>query len=391
MEEYRDNNRDSGVNSKSDSAFFERHSRLRKFLKIMLILGIVVLCLNHASFLRYRSILRKGEQPEAYDVISLELIIEGGGRLAWSPDPDIIFYDKIDEEAGLLRDHHVYNIYKYNFSSDSSSKVIPTDDSSAPPGNKGQPAVSPNGEWLIFQGEYENHEASRYWSDPGRGKHNNLWVMNLSSSEIFQLTDYDIDQGVLHPHFNPTGDKIVFSHLYSDKGWTGSWQIHVADFYIDEGVPKLDNITSLKPGAEEGEDTIFYETHDFSADGSKILFTSDFKIGAMGLSEIYTYDLYTEELVQLTNSWECMDEHANFSPDGEKIVWMSKMQQQWSPYKTDLFLMDKDGNNKTLLVKSPGGVIADNDWSPDGTKIAFTNLNNYQNTEHDIYLVTLKG
>ena len=215
--------------------------------------------------------------------------------------------------------------------------------------------------------------------------------MNISSGELFQLTDYGVDQGVLHPHFNPSGDKVVFSHLYSDAGWTGSWQIRLADFFLDGGVPKLDNVTDIKPGAEVDEHTIFYETHDFSADGSKILFTSDIRLGAMGLSEIYTYDLTTEELVRLTNSWECMDEHANFSPDGEKIMWMSKMQRQWSLYKTDLFLMDKDGGNKTMFVQSPGGVIADNDWSPDGTRIAFVNLNNYHNTEHDIYLVELAG
>ena len=75
----------------------------------------------------------------------------------------------------------------------------------------------------------------------------------------------------------------------------------------------------------------------------------------MALSEIYTYDLNTKELVRMTHSWECMDEHANFSPDGEKIIWMSKMQQQWAPYKTDLFIMDKDGKqwdiNETLLTE----------------------------------------
>lgn len=111
----------------------------------------------------------------------------------------------------------------------------------------------------------------------------------------------------------------------------------------------------------------------------------------MGLSEIYTYNLNTDQLTRLTRSWECHDEHANYCPDHKKIIWISKVQQQWVLFKTDLLIMDNDGSNKKVLVKSPGGIVADNDWSPDRTKVAFMNINNNQDYNHDIYLVSLKG
>lgn len=371
-------------------SFFTRHHKLKILLFSCLIIGVIVLGFNVFSFLRHWVSLKTDAHPEKYDVISSELLIEGGGRLVWSPDGNALFYDSVDAEAGIVRNHEVYNLYRYDFATGNSDKLIDTQDPVAPSGNKGQPTISSDGTWLLFQGEYEEHDINRIWCHPGKGKHNNLWVMNINTEEIFQLTDLGINEGVLHPQFDPSGTKICYSHLYSSEGWTGSWQIRVADFIVENGKPKLTNTTSYKPGASEGENTIFYETHDFSKDGNKILFTSDVDTGAMGLSEIYTFDLITEELVKLTQSWECHDEHANYSPDHQKIIWISKMQQQWVLYRTDLFIMDEDGSNKQMLVKSPGGIIADNDWSPDGTKIAFTNLH-ADDMIHEIYLVTLKG
>lgn len=375
----------------AEDAFFERHGRVKKFLQVCIVIAIILLGLNMYSYLAHRSLLVKGNQPERYNVLSVKLLIQNGGRLAWSPDGNSLYYDKVDNEAGEINNFPVYTIYRYDFASESSQKIISSDDLNAPMGNKGQPAISPNGTWLLFQGEYEDHDASRMWCHPGKGKHNNLWVMNLNTEKIFQLTNLGKDEGVLHPHFDPTGSKICYSHLYSGEGWTGSWQINVADFSVENKTPSLTNIENYKPGAEEGEDRIFYETHDFSADGKTILFTSDVDTGAMGLSEIYTFDLESKELARLTNSWECHDEHANFSPNYEKIIWISTMQQQWALFKTDLLIMDSDGDNKKILVNSPSGIIADNDWSPDGTNIAFMNIDNNQDTNHDIYLVTLKG
>lgn len=383
--------KNSSEESPDNTKFLERHSTFRKFLKVALIVILILAGLNLASYLRHYFALDHGRLPEEYEVLSVELLIEDGGRLVWTPDGESLYYDKVDPDAEKIDNVEVYTIYRYDFDSGKSKKIISSEDSDAPPGNKGQPTISPNGYWLLFQGEYENHEASRIWCHPGKGKHNNLWVMNLNTSELYQLTDYGENEGVLHPHFSPDGTKICFSHLYSGEGWTGSWQIRIADFSIDGGTPSLENVKSIKPGAQEGEHTIFYETHDFSEDGETLLFTSDIDTGAMGLSEIYTYAMDSEKLVRLTHSWECHDEHANYSPDKKKIIWISKMQQQWALYRTDLLIMDADGDNKQMMVTSPGGIIADNDWAPSGDRIAFMNINFNQATNHDIYLVTLKG
>jgi Tol biopolymer transport system component len=364
-----------------------KHPRLKKVGIVFGIIGIVIVAFLGIRLRHFNNSIKTSTQPSSYNVVSVEILIEGGGRMDWSPDGQYIYYDVIDTNMGKLRNFEIYNIFRFNLNTSTSERLIPQNETKLP-GNRGQPAISPNGDWLLFQGEYQNNEIYRYWADPGRGKHNNLWVMNLITGSLYQLTDYGTDEGVLHPHFDASGTKLVYSHLYSGEGITGSWQIKLAEFNITNGVPKLSNITSLKPGAEVGENKIFYETHGFSPDGSKLIFTSDVITGAMAFAEIYTYEISNSSLVQLTQSPEWHDEHAIYNPNGTKISWISNMLCQFRPRRADLFLMDADGTNKVRLVTSPQGIIADNAWSPDGKRLVFVDL--LLNT-HNIYMVTLKG
>ncbi len=126
----------------------------------------------------------------------------------------------------------------------------------------------------------------------------------------------------------------------------------------------------------------FFETHGFSADDSKILFSAT-PDGYYSNLDIYSYDLITKELKQLTGPDSEWDEHAQYSPDGKKIVWMSSkgIPQKIQQYKvkTDYWIMDSNGENKKRITffndpqdKSyiEGGVAAaDNAWTTDGKRI----------------------
>jgi len=104
--------------------------------------------------------------------------------------------------------------------------------------------------------------------------------------------------------------------------------------------------------------------------------------------DIYTFDLETHELRQLTDSPGEWDEYAQFSSTGKKIVWISSTgygmgtaRRWWNYLKTDYWIMNADGSNKTRVtfynkeVEDGMRVIcSDCSWNVNGTKLATTML-----------------
>jgi Tol biopolymer transport system component len=83
-------------------------------------------------------------------------------------------------------------------------------------------------------------------------------------------------------------------------------------------------------------------------------------------TDIYTSDLYGQNLKRLTNSPE-QKSAPKWSPDGKKIVFAAN---DWE----DLYIMDADGSNQIHLNIAPylGGYFPQ--WSPDGEKIIFSTV-----------------
>lgn len=82
------------------------------------------------------------------------------------------------------------------------------------------------------------------------------------------------------------------------------------------------------------------------------------------------------------------DEHAHYSPSGNKIVWMSsngygmsKARKWWNELKTDYWIMNADGSDKKQLTffnanlgNSKRIICSDCSWNRDGTRLAITLL-----------------
>ena len=97
-------------------------------------------------------------------------------------------------------------------------------------------------------------------------------------------------------------------------------------------------------------------------------------------------DVNTKETNRLTfhAGW---DEHAQYSPDGTRIVWMSSKDNRFSTtpfyFETEFWIMDAYGNNKKRLSyfhqeghqhyfkenENDISAAADSCWSPDGKTI----------------------
>jgi len=139
-------------------------------------------------------------------------------------------------------------------------------------------------------------------------------------------------------------------------------------------------VRQLQPGQQH----LFYESHGFTPDGTKIVFSGNLEPG-QGESgdDIYTLELATGVLTNLTNTPTQWDEHAQVRPQGDWIVWMSSMGEGGtvgaSGPKTDYWIMRPDGSAKRQLTyfnvgghaeSIPGGATAaDSSWSPDGTRL----------------------
>lgn len=109
----------------------------------------------------------------------------------------------------------------------------------------------------------------------------------------------------------------------------------------------------------------------------KIVFSS----GKTGDYDIWTLDLVTQEIKQLT-SGAYWNDCSKWSPDGKKVIFVSN--RTGTP---EIWLMDEDGSNQTQITKTgrwhntPG-------WSPDGKKIVF--CANYDGNI-DIYTMNIDG
>jgi len=83
------------------------------------------------------------------------------------------------------------------------------------------------------------------------------------------------------------------------------------------------------------------------ADDRKIIFSGNLEPGQEETGiDIYTLDLETNALANLTNTMTDWDEHAQISPGGSKILWMSSMQSA-SPSLTDYWLMNVTGRARS--------------------------------------------
>jgi len=104
----------------------------------------------------------------------------------------------------------------------------------------------------------------------------------------------------------------------------------------------------------------------------------------------------TGAVKRLTVHSACIwDEHAHYSPDGKKIIWMTSKGLRFTvkPFflETEFWMMNRNGTHQQQItwfhspqhphyLNKPFAVTADFDWSPSGTQIAGLVLTNMPNT-----------
>jgi Tol biopolymer transport system component len=366
--------------------------RFTKVIGISLIGGILWMS---CSTITCGSEVILDNEYEAWCNVNITFIKKEGYRVDWSTALDRIVFDMKQEDG-------YYDIYVMN--PDGTDEQCLTDAQNLPLGHKGCATWHPSGDYIVFTCEKERYFGQRipvlrrllnHLATPGSGINCDLWMMNREGTQFWQLTDIPTKTrlferepytGVLHPHFSRDGTKLLWSQRIgggSDK-W-GEWTLNVAEFSLSKGTPSLHNVTTYQPG----DGPCFYESHGFSPDGTAILFSGNLIKGQdVNHLDIYTYNLNTGETRRLTDAPDEWDEHAHFSPDGKRIVWMSSRgygmntERRWWDYlKTDYWIMTADGSQKTKISfynedceEDTRVICSDCSWNPEGTKIATTLL-----------------
>ncbi len=248
---------------------------------------------------------------------------------------------------------------------------------------KGNAEYHPGGQYILFTSENENGN-HQPWNQPGAGANHDIFVMNSTGTEYWRLTNSAAGTGLLHPAFSPDGTKLFWAEMYYSALFPpqgqeyGLWNLKMADFAVVLGTPQISNVVSFAP-----RDSVWYESHSFSPDGGSISFTSHQEDSSAVYGDITvmsTADIGTSNFVILTNTPYIHDEHSHWSPDGNKISWMSGTHVGGlGIYRSELYLMDADGTDPVQLTHfTEAGfpeyiqdtlVTADHYWSPDGTRI----------------------
>lgn len=181
-----------------------------------------------------------------------------------------------------------------------------------------------------------------------------IFTMNPDGTRLIQLTnntDFDFA-----PDWSSNGRKIAFE---SDRD-------NFSEIFVMRADGKKQTRITTNP------DFSFDRSPTFSPDGERIAFESNRVVGE-GVDnpesdvEIFVQNLDGTGLEQLThNDTREFDRQPDFSPDGEKISFVSNRDQQSS-----VFTMNADGTGERRRSRSPATVFESPGWSPNGEGIVF--------------------
>lgn len=186
-----------------------------------------------------------------------------------------------------------------------------------------------------------------------------VYVMNADGSNVLNLTNHLAKDDMAA--WSPDGQRIAFvsnrdgnDEIYLMNG-DGTNVVHLTHS------PTRDWAPAWSPG------------------GNQLVFMSD-RLGDWRDPnwQLFVIDVETGAESRFTDTMVAGGMYGpDWSPDGEKILFSSG---NWDALQ--IFVIDKDGENKTLLGAGTGAV-----WSPNGQQIAFLKIGSHGN--HQIYVMNI--
>ena len=202
-----------------------------------------------------------------------------------------------------------------------------------------------------------------------------IFVMNADGSGQTRLTNNSAFDGL--PSFSPNGERIAFTSRRTG-GVDEIWAMNPEDADGDGREDGLVQITGNPPDAPHNFQSAY------SPDGERIVFVS----ARDGNNEIYVMNADGSGQTRLTDN-AAVDSRPVFSPDGEKIVFSRRDPRSLdtSLQRDDVWVMNSDGTMQDRLTTDPATDTHAN-FSPDGTKIVFSSE---RGGNTDLYVMNADG
>lgn len=204
------------------------------------------------------------------------------------------------------------------------------------------PSWSPDGKHIVYSGE--------------RLGGTNIIRMNADGTGQIALTDTQYPLGNFEPVWSPDGTKIAFVSSRAGEGRSEIWVMN-ADGTNPTRLTINQQLAVDLAGPVYGRDF----GPAWSPDGSKIVFwTTRLDLAN---SEIYVMNADGSNPIRLTKN-SANDSEPVWSRDGQRIAFFSR-----GVGREGIYEMDATGGNERWIAN---GIYAD--WSPDGQKLAFADL-----------------
>lgn len=202
----------------------------------------------------------------------------------------------------------------------------------------------------------------------------NIATINPDGSGFVQLTHEQNDASV-EPAWSPDGTRMAVGRPIGD---------HPHGIFIIDATKGaiLSQVTANPYGWFDGEPR-------WSPDGQWIAFDR-VKKGVRQTDLVAAFIVRSDGtgLRQLT-SWGRQAQYPDWSPDGNKIVIMSRSEPS-AP--ASIYTINPDGSGLTLVIKNTGIAGFDHPrWSPDGTKIIFRGSPDFRNVQPGLWTVDADG
>ncbi len=200
-----------------------------------------------------------------------------------------------------------------------------------------------------------------------------IYSIRVDGTQKTNLTNnQDKNIAYLSPNVSPDGKKIAFNkwRFLQDKLFGNHYSFDIYIMNIDgSGIQKISSYPQFN-GQDLIENHIYEADPAWSPDGKMLLLESNrhtFKTGSRNYngSELFTFDLSTIVYKKITTSIGYI-EHPTWSPDGQRIAFMSNRTGNWN-----IFVMNADGSGKVQNITNNKSSNRFPDWSPDGQWIVF--------------------
>ena len=263
---------------------------------------------------------------------------------AWSPDGDkIAFTSRINAST--------FGIFLTNLNGTDRISIS---------GNRSSMHAdwSPNGTKIVFSG----------LGDRGL----DIYVMDRDGSNAVRLTRGSSEEA--NPSWSPDGEKILFTATHSARE-----QIYVmnADGTDSKRLTK-NTFRDLSPEFQP-LDVPAKESLPILRDNGMLIFSS---IRNGTSAELYVMKSDGSNATQLVNSINAMDSQAMWSPEGDKIAYVSSREGLH-----EIVIINSNGTSRSVVHQN-AAPFAGLDWSPEGDKLVFSKGDPYHRW---IYVINTDG